>query len=470
VDTDGNGHYSFNVGNGSWHLGLNCGGGASDSLQWLGFQCVSEQSTNIANNNAVINFMVQPAGSGSLQITTSTLPSGTVGASYNQSLGATGGQPSYTWWLPGGTVTLPPGQSGSMNFSTSGTLSGTPSAAGTYTFWVGVNDSASPPNIVTQQVSLTINQSGDDVVDYYVLKLEAFLQVDPVNFVLNTNFGPFTAYLGLVQSTLGAVPIANVSLPVGPSKALPWGSSGLELQVWDSFTNQASIDAAYPPGNYTFGLFGLHDGLLFPVLSMPPAAYPNPPHVSNFAAAQAINPLAPFTLQWDAIPGAATNDCIWVVVTDNGGNPVFSTQRPSLDPAAALPGTATSVVIPTNTFQTGHAYSGSITYFRTTSVNMSAYQNVPGVTLVAAATALPLAMNSGSPRPRLDQAGWLSGTQFHFQLSGTANQNYTVQVTTNLASTNWSTLLTTNLSASPVFIQDNQATNKQRFYRVKVGP
>jgi hypothetical protein len=30
--------------------------------------------------------------------------------------------------------------------------------------------------------------------------------------------------------------------------------------------------------------------------------------------------------------------------------------------------------------------------------------------------------------------------------------------------------MTTNLSASPALIQDNQATNKQRFYRVKVGP
>ena len=105
---------------------------------------------------------------------------------------------------------------------------------------------------------------------------------------------------------------------------------------------------------------------------------------------------------------------------------------------------------------------------------MSAYPQgvggVPGVTLVAAQTSLPLAMASTSSRPKLDQGARLSASQFHFQLTGATGQNYTVQACTNLASTNWFTLMTTNLSASPVFIQDNQATNKQRFYRVKVGP
>jgi hypothetical protein len=90
------------------------------------------------------------------------------------------------------------------------------------------------------------------------------------------------------------------------------------------------------------------------------------------------------------------------------------------------------------------------------------------VTLIAAATSFPLALASASPT--LGQPARLSGNLFHFQLSGLAGQNYTVQGSTNLASTNWHTLLITNLSASPVFIQDNQATNQQRFYRVMLGP
>ena len=43
--------------------------------------------------------------------------------------------------------------------------------------------------------------------------------------------------------------------------------------------------------------------------------------------------------------------------------------------------------------------------------------------------------------------------------------NYVVQACTNLATTNWFTVMTTNLTASPAFIQDNHATNSSRFYR-----
>jgi hypothetical protein len=71
--------------------------------------------------------------------------------------------------------------------------------------------------------------------------------------------------------------------------------------------------------------------------------------------------------------------------------------------------------------------------------------------------------------PVLDQPV-LVAAQVGFELWGITGQDYTVQVSTNLASTNWFTLRTiTNLLHNPMFIQDNQATNNQRFYRVKVG-
>jgi hypothetical protein len=466
--TDGNGYYSISVINGSWSVYVNCGD-CSDCLPSSLYECPSEQTVIIANNNPVMNFAVQPIGP--LQITTTTLPPGAVGEYYNESLEASGGQPSYNWWLPGGTMSLPPGQSGDMSFSGDGTISGIPSTPGTYTFWAGVFDSAAPPNMVTQLVSLTINQPVADVVTYFVMKMEAFRQVDAANFVLDTNFGPFNAYLGLVQSSVGSVTIANVTLPGGAARALPSGSSGIELETEESFRDQASIDTLYPPGNYTFSLLAVDDGLRYPVLSMPSAPYPSHPQVSNFAAAQAINPSSPFTLQWSAIPGATTDDSIWVYATDAGGNVVFSTPKPSTDRLAALNGTATAVLIPTNTFQPGHAYTGWIMFLHTTSLNTTAYPGAAGVTLVAATTSFPLALATSSP-PMLSRPARISSTQFGFLLSGVPGQNYTVLVSTNTARplTDWSTLLITNLSASPALIQDNQANGNQRFYRVKVGP
>jgi hypothetical protein len=91
-----------------------------------------------------------------LQITTTSLPNGAQNSFYSQQFTASGGQPPYSWWLPGGTVSLP---SGTMSLNSAGLLSGTPSAAGTYTFEVGVFDSGQPQNLLTRMISLTIQGS-----------------------------------------------------------------------------------------------------------------------------------------------------------------------------------------------------------------------------------------------------------------------------------------------------------------------
>lgn len=69
-----------------------------------------------------------------LMITTTTLPGGTVGISYNQVLQATGGTMPYTWSLSAGS--LPPG----LSLSGSGMITGIPSASGAYNFTVKVSD------------------------------------------------------------------------------------------------------------------------------------------------------------------------------------------------------------------------------------------------------------------------------------------------------------------------------------------
>jgi hypothetical protein len=69
--------------------------------------------------------------------------------------------------------------------------------------------------------------------------------------------------------------------------------------------------------------------------------------------------------------------------------------------------------------------------------------------------------------PFLNQVEQISPTQFGFNLTGSQGFNYTVQATTNLVSPNWFTITTiTNFPGNEFFIQDNQATNSARFYRV----
>ncbi len=74
--------------------------------------------------------------------------------------------------------------------------------------------------------------------------------------------------------------------------------------------------------------------------------------------------------------------------------------------------------------------------------------------------------------PTLSQPARLSPTQFGFNLGGSPGVNYTVVASTNLSVplSNWFTVVTTNLLGNSALIQDNQATNRQRFYRGKTAP
>jgi hypothetical protein len=84
-------------------------------------------------------------------ITTATLPGGTVGQPYSQPVQVTGGTGGLTWSISAGT--LPPG----LNLNPiNGVISGTPSAAGTSPFTIQVADSGGLSD--SQALSITINQ------------------------------------------------------------------------------------------------------------------------------------------------------------------------------------------------------------------------------------------------------------------------------------------------------------------------
>lgn len=75
-----------------------------------------------------------PADPHALTITTSSLTTGKVGVAYFQQMTADGGTGPYTWSITSGT--LPPG----LTLSSSGVLSGTPSAPGQYSFVITATD------------------------------------------------------------------------------------------------------------------------------------------------------------------------------------------------------------------------------------------------------------------------------------------------------------------------------------------
>ena len=71
-----------------------------------------------------------------LQIVTTSLPVGSVGASYSTTLAASGGTPPYTWSTTGGVL-----PAGLQLSATTGTIAGTPTTSGSFSFTAQVRDS-----------------------------------------------------------------------------------------------------------------------------------------------------------------------------------------------------------------------------------------------------------------------------------------------------------------------------------------
>jgi len=88
--------------------------------------------------------------SSGLTITTNTLANGAVGIAYSRTLTASGGTLPLTWGLSGGI--LPSG----VGMTPDGVISGTPLAAGTFSFTATVSDSSSPPQSGQKALSITI--------------------------------------------------------------------------------------------------------------------------------------------------------------------------------------------------------------------------------------------------------------------------------------------------------------------------
>jgi uncharacterized protein (TIGR03437 family) len=185
------------------------------------FSFTIQVSDSAGSTPASQQFSVVITGSNSppLQISGS-LSGGAVGVVYSQKLSATGGTPPYTWTVLSGS--LPPGL---ILSSTAGTVTGTPAAAGTFTFTIQVSDSAgttpasqqfsvvitgsnSPPPPQPLQISGSL--SGGAVGSGYSQKLSATGGTPPYNWTVASGSLPPGLLLSSAAGTLtGALTAAG---------------------------------------------------------------------------------------------------------------------------------------------------------------------------------------------------------------------------------------------------------------------
>lgn len=154
--------YIFSVASGSLPAGLSLAASSGSSVTISGTPTALGTSTftlrvtdggGLSGVSPTLSIAINQALP--LQITTTALPNGTINTAYPATtLQATGGIQPYKWTVTTGT--LPPG----LSLATNGTISGTPTTAGTSNFTVQVTDSATPTaNTKTANLSITISAS-----------------------------------------------------------------------------------------------------------------------------------------------------------------------------------------------------------------------------------------------------------------------------------------------------------------------
>jgi len=171
-----------------------------------------------------------------LDITTTSLIDATRNVAYSKTLAATGGLTPYTWALDSGS--LPSG----LSLGSSGTISGTPTVYGNFSFTVSCTDSQATPDSDTQALTLSVQPETLDITT-------TSLSDGEVN----------TAYSRTVEATGGATPyrwqVIDGSLPAGLSlnsstgeiSGTPTGTGTSEFTVrvtdsWDSYASDPNID------------------------------------------------------------------------------------------------------------------------------------------------------------------------------------------------------------------------------------
>ncbi len=164
-----------------------------------------------------------------LAVTTTSLSTATVGAAYSDMVHATGGTAPYSWTIASGT--LPAG----ITLQSTGSLSGTTSQTGQFSFTVQVVDSSSTQQTATQPLTLTVNTA-----------------------VSNGPTAPSTLFGFSTDNTAAnAYPTVNYEMQrFWDSPPLQWPSINTASGVFD-FTNlDATLARAYTNG-VTEGLYTL---------------------------------------------------------------------------------------------------------------------------------------------------------------------------------------------------------------------
>jgi hypothetical protein len=219
-------------------LSISTGGVISGTPTALGSTTFKVQVTDVQTPKAAVDTASKAITvNNPIAISTSSLTSGSIGVPYSATLTATGGVPPYTWSITSGS--LPAG----LTLSSSGLISGTPTATETQTFTVQAADSQSTPATASASLSLTINGPTGRLNGTYVFSFSGYqggTLVQQVGKFTADGQGNITA--GLMDSNSQAGPKPSLSFTgtysIGTANA---GPMTLNIAGLGSFSYQIAV-------------------------------------------------------------------------------------------------------------------------------------------------------------------------------------------------------------------------------------
>ena len=294
--------------------------------------------------------------------------------------------------------------------------------------------------------------------------------VGKVHHYNQTSAGAPTLDPGTPYGFSGVTSLASNRTATGITLTFPTGAisnmtqlpppSADKYVVYGIDTSLSSYDATYPPGNYTFKVTSSSSNQTVAVNLPTAASMPQPgvPHLTNFLAAQAVNPNQTFVLGWDPFPGGTAADYVDVDI-----GTAYLSPEPSTP--GALPGTAVTFTIPAGTLQPNTTYASRVGFFRFVGSTNSSYS----VAAYRATYTEFSLVTTGDGQLILTNAAY-APSSFSFDVLCPTGQTVTVEYKTNLNLVAWQTLLTTNCPAGRFHaVAPQVVTNRTMFFRARVG-